>query len=105
MVTSKHWSVGFGGSIRPSGREEYDYNGFDLMQFTGLTDKNGKDMFEGDVLEDEEGDRYQVRYTSSARFVADLHGEKGFLYDEFALDDGSYLIIGNIYENPSLIGK
>lgn len=84
-------------------QETYLLEEWKVMQFTGLLDKSGKEIYEGDILEDEEGDIFVVRYTSSARFVADLHGEKGFAYDEFALDDGHWLIIGNIYENPSLL--
>ena len=82
---------------------------FELMQYTGLKDKDGKEIYEGDV----------------ARIWADpkdYNGYKGHNYigvvewDEFILgfilSDGHGLkdfefieIVGNIYENPELLNK
>ena len=70
----------------------------DLMQFTGLLDKNGKEIYEGDIIE----------YEFSAGF-------DGTHRDEVVFRDGKFLpmvadeeyseveIIGNIYENPELL--
>lgn len=80
-----------------------------LMQSTGLKDKNGKEIFEGDILCDEgiEQESEFVYVTVSYRegmWVCDqitdeLCGYGGAL-NEFNND---YSIIGNIYENPELL--
>jgi uncharacterized phage protein (TIGR01671 family) len=75
---------------------------WELMQFTGLTDKNGKDVFEGDVVRFNEihkdiGGKIVSIIFKNGCFVGDYLGEK--LYDE------DIEVIGNIYENPNLITK
>ena len=80
-----------------------------LMQSTGLKDKNGKEIFEGDILCDEgiEQENEFVYVTVSYRegmWVCDqitdeLCGYGGAL-NEFSND---YSILGNIYENPELL--
>lgn len=80
-----------------------------LMQSTGLKDKNGKEIFEGDILCDEgiEQENEFVYVTVSYRegmwvcnqITDELCGYGGAL-NEFSND---YSIIGNIYENPELL--
>jgi uncharacterized phage protein (TIGR01671 family) len=87
----------------------FDFNDVILMQSTGLVDKNGKEIFEGDILCDEgiEQESEFVYVTVSYRegmWVCDqitdeLCGYGGAL-NEFNND---YSIIGNIYENPELL--
>ncbi len=78
-----------------------------LMQFTGLKDKNGKEIYEGDLLlvrlQDygcPKVDVFQVIWnTTNARFkLTDRNG------DPWGFDDtNSMEVIGNIYENPELL--
>lgn len=87
----------------------FDFKDVILMQSTGLKDKNGKEIFEGDVLCDEgiEQESEFVYVTVSYRegmWVCDqitdeLCGYGGAL-NEF---DNDYSIIGNIYENPEFL--
>ena len=74
-----------------------------LMQSTGLKDKNGKEIFEGDILTSQ---NYPVK--GVVEFRTDLglwvHYLKGYNYFEYLGNvAGSKEIIGNIYENPELL--
>lgn len=75
----------------------------ELMQSTGLKDKNGKEIFEGDVLTSQ---NYPVK--GVVEFRTDLglwvHYLKEYSYFEYLGNvAGSKEIIGNIYENPELL--
>ena len=80
-----------------------------LMQSTGLTDKVGREIFEGDILSietDEENVKVEVSWDSKHAlfaFESKKYNEKGPLAELF--EDKSYpvKIIGNIYENPQLL--
>lgn len=76
---------------------EVDYK--TIGQFTGLTDKNGVKIFEGDIVE-YEGKRYSINYLPHyARFSA---VKPNTVFCVFAYQRGE--VIGNIYDNPELIG-
>lgn len=68
-------------------------------QFTGLTDKNDKKIFEGDIIE-HQGKRYSINYLLHyARFLAVTPNNAPCV---FAYQYGE--VIGNIYDNPELLG-
>ena len=79
----------------------------DLMQYTGVKDKNGIEIYEGDIIRGHTG-RYQVdcvvRWSmGNCGFIAEpTIMERTYL----CLNPGStksYEVIGNIYENPELV--
>lgn len=84
------------------------FSNIKLMQSTGLTDKNGKEIFEGDVL--------KVTNLSSWLEVVSFNKDKAMfvsqetkrkveetpLYDLFNTDIFEVEIIGDIYTNPEL---
>ena len=76
-----------------------------LMQFTGLKDKNGKDIYEGDIAKfgSRLGFISEVKWLpkNSGFLIKDKWGEWQWLYDVVA--STSFEIIGNIHENPNLL--
>lgn len=68
-------------------------------QFTGLKDKNGVEIYEGDILAWEkcEGKKYQTRW------VVEYNPAGGF--KSWSSTDNDEIVIGNIYEHPELLNK
>ena len=94
--------------VRGCAITETDTNNGVLMQYTGLKDKNGKEIYEGDIVTSERfihtGDSYYnvgvIKYREDiASFVFDEE-EGGWDSIEVV-----YQVIGNIYENPELLIK
>lgn len=77
-----------------------------LIQCTGLKDKNGKLIYEGDIVEviNCRGGNAVVEYNlECAKFI--LKGEKFAPSALQHIRKDFFEIIGNIYENPGLLGK
>ena len=71
-----------------------------VLQFTGLEDMNGKEIYEGFILEDSLGRRKVVEYYQDGFWLnASLEGAEWSLRHTHK----SSKIIGNIYENPELL--
>lgn len=79
-----------------------------VMQYTGLKDKNGKEIYEGDICKFNHysKDRIEAVYFISGGFTfgsyIDLRHSQ---IDQYKEVRDSIEIIGNIYENPELINK
>jgi len=77
---------------------------FELSQFTGLHDKNGKEIYEGDIVKAPAFSTAptQVQHQHGA-FVLVTHDNDGVHVFSFATPNVAKEVIGNIYENPELI--
>src|SRR5437762_2874212 len=101
----KHWennsiAMGTDGVLVTNHNED-----FELMQFTGLTDKNGKEIFESDIVSDprRHGKKWVIEYRTDTEYV-------GFVLKEIGTNDISEFvswriikIIGNVWEHPELL--
>lgn len=86
-----------------------------VCQYTGLTDKNGRKIFEGDIVQENVEDAeetgtdkfiYSVLYSEehTAFTTSDVIGE-GYFEPLAEYINSNAEVIGNIFDNPELIGE
>ncbi len=68
-----------------------------IMQFTGLYDKNGKEIYEGDILSNDFDPRGVVVFIDNGFWLVRSNGDRHMPNLEYRE------IIGNIHENPELL--
>ena len=73
----------------------------ELMQFTGLYDKNGKEIYEGDIVKAKFFEKHitgEIEFALGAFFVtgSSVSDNQMFIFNDFE-------VVGNIYENPELL--
>lgn len=88
-----------------------------LLQFSGLTDKNGVDVYEGDVYDNGSGEFYQVVFVNGCFCGGkNINNVSPLMWDVEYDDDGEvtgevckgnfntkFEVVENIYENPELL--
>lgn len=99
-----------------SGNLWVSFGFFELMQFTGLLDRNGREIYEGDIIGREgvsvcpggkwQPEREVVAWEESGYVSSDSEYSGPTIFAGYDFGDGhaeDYKILGNIYENPELL--
>ena len=85
-------------------KELYTEDDVDVMQFTGLLDKKGKEIFEGDIIRRLDGRTDVVVFDQGMFTTKENDWDLRWLVNHRILElDEDIEIIGNIHENPELL--
>lgn len=102
------WEIGFGLTEDSESwlvGDDQQIKNFKLMQYTGLKDRNGVDIYEGDVLSGVDMHNLEVikiKYGWGTKFIDD--GQTNIdPFDDALFEDFDCEVIGNIYQNPDLL--
>ena len=82
-------------------------------QFTGLYDKNGQEVYEGDIVKRKiiKSDFYPEQYMPHIKMCPEIRFGEEFItrmpkqkdIDNGIIDNFDYEVVGNIYDNPELL--
>lgn len=94
-------------TIRSDHLQDYNIDENTLGQYTGLHDKNGKEIYEGDIAKVEKIDLAQIIWDKD-RMAWGIKPINDFYFDSPLLADNTDLgleVIGNLYDNPELLER
>ncbi|MGW7903328.1 YopX family protein [Staphylococcus xylosus] len=78
-----------------------DISYYELLQFTGLKDKNDVEIYDKDIVRDSYGDVFLIEWLDGSFVLTDFFSGG---YDHCSIDDlEAYEVIGNQFEHPHLL--
>ena len=86
--------------------ECYEINPDTLCQYTGLTDKNGKKIWENDIVEERHRGVITMRYHVLWDFKETswmFETKSSARYGIYAINQRKFEVVGNIFDNPDLL--
>ena len=110
--------IGYSISKSNYGNHSFKYEDIELMQYTGLHDENGKEIYDGDIIEfsydmfvgnfDTFVAKGKVVFEEGAFYVEAFENERtteGEAYLLYSINLDAIEVIGNIYENKELLNE
>lgn len=112
-LKTKKAIIGYSISKSNYGNKSFSFEDIELMQYTGLKDKNGNEIYEGDIIQDDFYERKAEVVFLEGAFWLDYKEDfekYGTQHKRYQLI-GNYSseevleIIGNIHDNKDLLGE
>ena len=75
---------------------------FDIEQYTGLKDKNGKPIYDGDIVDDGYSNICEIRWREKCAGFKAVNENDGYATNVWFVSKYGE-VIGNIHENPELL--
>lgn len=99
FVTCRNDSAGVSSSTDYLGRQSVKAPGYQVLQlFIGIRDGLGQDIYEGDLLEDADGNIGVVESVPGHFVIRHNDGSSDFIAER-----NIFTVVGNVYENPKLL--
>jgi len=104
----EHQTINYEADINHEGMKGFErcyhqpLENFELLQFTGVRDKNGQEIYEGDILKNSFGSLYEVKWVPS--MMSFMCSPLKVVYDVRRIDNLDTEVVGNIFENTELLG-